>query len=85
MSAIPLPATLWDSPLAAIIGATIIDLKLDMVFAWPVTCCVAPMFKIYVEFDASLGLSKSQLAKELDELLWTINGSRASTSLVSMK
>jgi hypothetical protein len=33
MSAIPLPATLWDSPLAAIIGATIIDLKLDMVFA----------------------------------------------------
>ncbi len=72
MSAIPLPATLWDSPLAAIIGATIIDLKLDMVFAWPVTCCVAPMFN-------------SQLAKELDELLWTINGSRASTSLVSMK
>jgi hypothetical protein len=33
MSTILLPATLWDSPLAAIIGATIIDLKLDMVFA----------------------------------------------------
>jgi hypothetical protein len=69
MNTIALPTKLWDSPLVAIIGETIIDLKLDMVLTLHVTCCVAHMPKIHVDFDASLGLSKSQLEKKIDELL----------------
>jgi hypothetical protein len=38
-----------------------------------------------VESDASSSLSKSQLTKELDELLWTIVGSTTNISLVSAK
>ncbi len=40
MNTIPLPPTLWGSPLVAIIGATITHLKLKMMFALLVTCCV---------------------------------------------
>lgn len=43
------------------------EIKDDVCIACNMLC--APKYEIHVEFDASSGPSKSQLAKELDELL----------------
>jgi hypothetical protein len=59
------------------------EIKDDACIACNMLCALKS--KIHVESDASSSLSKSQLTKELDELLWTIVGSTTNISLVSAK